>query len=280
MSIKTETIIYDNKAQSIKTEMVTYDHKALNYMRNHPHFSMKHSHNTYEIIFFEHGDAHYVVESRKYKLKNNDLILTKPHSYHYIEIQSNMEYSRYNITFDPILLEDVLAIIPSNIEVINCSANSIITECFKRMDYYRQHLNETHFVNILIGLLKEIFYNISFSSTDVINIPSELSPCITHALTYINENLFEIKSVDDICKKLNLSKSYFFRTFNEQLKISPMKYIILKRLQHAQSLIQRGKKPSEIYAECGFESYVGFYKQYLKIFNHTPSQEKTILNTK
>lgn len=260
----------------IYTRNLIYNHRSMKNVNNLPRFSMKHTHNTYELIFFEHGEANYVVESRRYRLNNHDLILTKPGTYHYIEIQSSMEYSRYNVAFNPDLLGDILSCVPPDVEVINCPLQSIIAENFRRMDYYSSRLTEENFKDVLIGLLKEIFYNLSFVSLDVINLPSELSPSITRALDYINRNLFTIKSVKEVCEQLNFSESYFFKLFNDQLKITPLKYINLKRLRHAQTLIQSGKKPSEVYLECGFDSYVGFYKQYLKIFNHSPSRENTV----
>lgn len=62
----------------IKIGNLIYNHKRLKYIKNSPHFSMKHTHNNYELIFFERGEANYIVESRRYRLKNYDLILTKP----------------------------------------------------------------------------------------------------------------------------------------------------------------------------------------------------------
>ena len=257
----------------ILTNDLIYNHKVLNYMRSRPHFSMKHVHNTYELIFFEHGDANYIVESRRYNLKNNDLIITRPGSYHYIEIKGNVEYSRYNVAFNPSLLEDVLDFVPNNLDVLNCPKNSIITENFRKTDYYGQYLNKADFREVLLCLLKEIFYNIPLASAENADIPSELHPIIIRSLEYINQNLFTIKDVSGLCQDLNISESYFFKLFSDQVKVSPMKYINLKRLQNAQKLIQDGHKPSKIYLDCGFESYVGFYKQYIKIFNHSPSKE-------
>lgn len=259
----------------IFTDDLIYNHRVLNYMRNRPHFSMKHIHNTYEIIFFERGDANYVVESKRYRLKNNDLIITRPGAYHYIEIQGNVEYSRYNIAFNPSLLGKVVDSVPKELDVLNCSQNNIIADNFRRMKYYSQQLNESDFQEVLLCLLKEIFYNIPIVAINNADAPSKLHPIIIRSLEYINQNLFTIKDVSSICQDLNISESYFFKLFNDQVRISPMKYINLKRLQKAQQLIVDGKRPSEIYLDCGFGSYVGFYKQYMKVFNYAPSKELT-----
>ena len=142
------------------------------------------------------------------------------------------------------------------------------------MDYYRENLSEKDFASSLSSLLREIFYNISLSNQPVSNLPSEISPLLTKALEYINNNLYTIKSIEEISRELFITEAYFFKLFKNQLKISPKKYINTKRLLHAQKLIRRGKNPTDVYAECGFETYVGFYKQYVKAFGYAPSEEK------
>ena len=251
-----------------------YNHKTYTYVRDYPHFSMKHSHNTYEIIFFERGNAYYVIEGRKYKLQKNDIIFTRPYSYHYIEIQSNSEYSRFNVAFDDTFIEDaILKSIPLSVEVVHCSNLNIIAENFKRMEYYSQLFDKENFIKLLQGLLREILLNLAISSREIIDIPSEISPILSNALHYINDNLFTIKDLEDICNHLYISKTYFFKLFKNQLKISPKQYINLKRLIYANTLIQQGKKPSEVCFACGFNSYVGFYKRYVKIFGHSPTKQ-------
>ena len=258
----------------IKRKNLIYNHKTFVNMDNSTYFSMKHSHSMYEIIFFEKGDADYIVESKLYHLKKNDIIFTRPLDYHYISIRSNSEYVRYNISFDSdFVSKNVLDLIPSDLAVLNCPPKSIIAETFKKLDFYSQNLNEDDFVNILKCLLTEILYNMSFDSLEINKNSSELSPLITQALNYINRELFAIKDIKEVCEHLHLSESYFFKLFKKQLKIPPKQYISLKRLNHAQKLIQSGHKPSEVYLECGFETYVGFYKQYVKQFGYSPSKE-------
>ena len=128
--------------------------------------------------------------------------------------------------------------------------------------------------DVYYGLIKEIFHNLALTETDVIAIPSEISPILTRALEYVNENLFTISGVEELAEGLALSQPYLFKIFKQQLKISPKQYINLKRLQYAQKMIRRGKRPNEIYFDCGFDSYVGFYKQYVKTFGYPPSKEK------
>ena len=257
-----------------------YDRRRLQSPHDHKSWFSRHSHNTYELLFFEEGDATYVIEDRKYKLNPNDLVFTRPGQYHYIDLQSNAPYARINVTFDAEFVgKELLRSIPDGIEIVSCPKKSIIAENLSRIDYYRDNLSEEDFRSVLSSLLREIFYNVKLSSENASTPPQETSPLLKSALEYINTNLFQIKSVDEISRALFITDAYFFKIFKSQLKISPKKYINTKRLLHAQKLLRRGKKPTDIYSECGFESYVGFYKQYVKQFGYPPSMESTSNST-
>ena len=54
----------------------------------------------------------------------------------------------------------------------------------------------------------------------------------------------------------------------------------MKRLSKAQQLIAMGKKPTEIYTECGFTDYGTFFRNYTKHFGFSPSQRDEIFITR
>ena len=258
----------------IQTPDLTFNRQEVENARLHPQSFTRHAHNAYEMIFFKSGDADYVIEGRRYKLKKNDLIFTRPSTYHYIEFQSNSTYKRYNICFQSSFVGNrVLQLIPDDIEVINCPEQGTIAQIFNRMNYYYEQLNESEFIDALSAMLKEILYNMALLQKDVVAIPLEISPILSRALSYINDNLLTLNSVEEIAERLSVSTPYLFKLFKQQLKISPKRYINLKRLHHAKRMLISGRKPSTVYLECGLDSYVGFYKQYLKQFGYSPSQE-------
>ena len=259
---------------NIRTDNLTFSRLTIANAKNNSDFLEMHAHDFYELIFFEDGDADYVVEGRRYTLKKNDLIFTRPLTYHYIEMRSNADYKRYLIGFkDSVIEKQLLQNIPSDLEVLHCSEHSIITQNFVRLFYYANNLSSEQFLDIFPSIIKETLYNIYLSKDDIVPIPAEISPTLSNVLSYINENLFSINDVKEIADALFLSAPYVFKLFKGQLKIPPKKYINLKRLHHAKQMLASGRKPIEIYAECGFNSYVGFYKQFVKQFGYSPSKE-------
>ena len=61
-------------------------------------------------------------------------------------------------------------------------------------------------------------------------------------------------------------------TFKKNMNISIHKYIIKKWLILAHAKISNGEQSVIVANECGFNDYSGFYKQYVKMFDTTPSR--------
>ena len=255
----------------IQTTDFFYDYRI--YHNKRQAFSM-HSHNLYELIFFVKGDACHIIEDRKYSLTKNDLILIRPLKYHYIEVENDNDYERYDILFNADLFgfQDIKGF-NNFFEVCNLSSNEIAKEIFFKLNYYHQKLNEQEFKTVAILLLKELFYNLSIHEVTCEKEYSTLTPILSTALKYINENLFTLQGIEEIALKLNVTPSYLFRLFKKELKTTPKKYVTDKRLLSAQNMLLLGKSPTLVASECGFNDYTAFYRSYLKFFGHSPSKE-------
>ena len=237
-----------------------------------PSFS-GHSHNTYEILFFLNGNATYVIEDKKYRLRCGDLIITRPSTYHFIQVDSNTDYERHNILFDHKRLGIDMRMLPKELDVINIGSNEIISEIFKKFSFYARNFNDGDFVNIAKLLIQEIIYNLSLVGGENKNSFSVVNPILSRALEYIGENLFSIKDISEVAQAVFVTDSYLFRLFKRELFKTPKKYITEKRLLWAQKQIRKGRNPSEIAEECGFDDYTTFYRNYISLFGKKPSEE-------
>lgn len=247
---------------------------SVNYMiKDEPRTNhWNHVHSEYELLYILSGNIVHGIEDRVYMPKKGDLVIVRPNNYHYIEIQPGTPYERYDIFFSPQMFDNI-DLIPPDLDVLNCRHNPIISEIFRKLDYYRRRLPDKQLEDVITLLLKELIYNISLADTEKNNIlPENIHPLISRALAEINENLFTIKTIDEVADKLFVSKGYLFRMFKHEMKTTPLKYITEKRLHAAQSLLAQGKSPTHIYRECGFNDYTAFYRSYMKLFGHAPSK--------
>ncbi len=232
-----------------------------------------HTHNSYELIYFLGGDATHVIEDRKYKLKSGDLILIRPFQYHFIQIDAPTRYERYDILFD-VEKHNVESakLIPDKMEVINIAGNSILEDIFHKCDIYFQNSDRYIFEKLLSHLLSELFYNISLFPNPFFENATTLSPLISKALKYTNDNLCTLTGIEEIANHLFVSESYLFRLFQKELHQTPKKYIMEKRLLLAQKMISAGEKATVVCERCGFGDYTTFYRNYCVFFGHSPSE--------
>ena len=250
-----------------------FTHRIYEAPLSDPSFISHHFHSEYELLFVLGGDVTYVLEDKKYKLEPYDMILTRPSRYHYIHIDSDMPYERYNIIFPASFLgEELINMIPENADVFSCSQLPVVIDCMKKTERYAE-MGEDTFGILLRCLLTEVFYNLLKHPVSDHKATDSVSPLISASLSYINENLYTIKGISDISSALFISENYFFRAFKNEMKISPKKYITYKRLLEAQRRITGGERPTDVYVSCGFSSYTAFFKCYVRYFGISPSQQ-------
>ena len=85
----------------------------------------RHIHNEYEILFFVRGDADCIIEGSVYRLRDNDLLLIGPRTFHYINPRSQAIYERFVINFpDSMIPESVRDFMASAKHVYNLPKDS------------------------------------------------------------------------------------------------------------------------------------------------------------
>ena len=234
-----------------------------------------HSHNVCEITYIVSGDVSWVIEGRTYKMRKNDIAILRPNVVHGVHINSAEPYERYNVSFnDKIMADNALEDIPSEIKVLNLSSNTYVTDLFKKLDFYSKNFSGERERILISNIIEELVFNLTLQTSGKTDENSTLiNPVLTRVLEYIDENYTECVGVEDMCRELYVSKSHIHALFSEHLRISPKKYLNLKRLAYAQRLIRMGKKPYAIYHQCGFSDYASFYRNYKNHFGHSPSCE-------
>lgn len=258
---------------SIHNEHFVFNHSYV--AENPPENFFPHTHDSPEILFIVRADACHVIEGKEYKLAPMDLVVVPPAAYHCIKPYSNAPYERYDIICSPEILDGAnVEKIYRNINVINCARHDIITDIFRKTDYYANVLERENFERIARLLICEIFCNLGIYDNTENASPNYVSATLSEALKYINDNLYTIDSVSQISKKLYVTDSYLFELFKTQLKTSPKKYITAKRLHAARGAILCGGKPTEVFGRFGFGDYASFYRSYTRFFGHSPSHEK------
>ena len=103
---------------------------------------------------------------------------------------------------------------------------------------------------------------------------SQYDPKIQQVLSYINENLTEELSVEQLAEQAYLSKYHFMRLFKAQTGSTVHAYVRQKRLLHAARLIREGASVGKAAADSGFGDYSAFHRAFRESFGISPGSLK------
>jgi len=234
-----------------------------------------HSHDICELSFLKKGDLSYIAEGKNYRIGKNCLFISRPSQIHCIKLPGKRDYERYTVLFDERKLHsDIYNRIPRDITYINFDGNTLISDLFKKMDYYCQNFEGDILEKLLLHLTEEILCHVLLASSESSqdNVYT-VNPTINTVLQYIENNLTTPLTVRSICERFYITKSHLHQLFLKHLGTSPKKYIVSKKMLMAQRELRTGAKPTDVYLNCGFTDYTTFFRDYKKYFGHAPSEE-------
>src|SRR5258706_9622189 len=97
-------------------------------------------------------------------------------------------------------------------------------------------------------------------------------PTIEAAQAYIIQHFNENISLQQLATHCHVSAFHFSRLFRMIMKMSPHRYLLSIRLQHAKTLVTTSEKPvGEIAFQCGFNSLEHFATAYKQQFKLSPT---------
>ena len=234
-----------------------------------------------ELILIRSGKGSYTVEGRHYPLKKNALVITHPRKLHRIHIESDEQpYERNILMYDPQrLLPELYEAIPKNLDILYLGSNHPVVDIFQRMDACCQQLQGAERERLMSILAEEVFFYVRlYAGQSAEPKAGRINPVIQKAIAYIDENIATLSSVEEVSNALFVTKGHLHHLFNEQMQITPKKYVISKRLSLARQAIRAGAKPTQIYTQYGFNSYAAFYRDYKQFYGYSPSEESSMPN--
>jgi len=97
------------------------------------------------------------------------------------------------------------------------------------------------------------------------------------ALQYIEANLFEEISIDDVAQHAHASMSTLLRQFRKKTGFTPKQYVRRRRLDEARALLARGRhRVGEVASLVGYSNFSAFSDAFRKRFEMPPSDVKAV----
>lgn len=242
-----------------------------------------HYHDFHKIIVFISGKVTYHIEGKAYHLKPRDILLVSQGAIHKPEIDPSVPYERYIFWIrDDLSCQELNTCFQkANDRSFNLvRADSALQERLKDLlpeieqTLQNKHLGDSVLRDALFTqfmiYINRIFLRTS-SSPDKKAYSSDTQ--VEQLLKYINRNLSENLSIDQLAERFFLSKYHMMRKFKNETGYTIHNYITSKRLLMARSLISQGIPVMKAALASGFRDYTTFVRAYKKQFGKAPSYE-------
>ena len=242
-----------------------------------------HYHDFHKIIVFISGKVTYHIEGKAYHLKPRDILLVSQGAIHKPEIDPSVPYERYIFWIrDDLSCQELNTCFQkANDRSFNLvRADSALQERLKDLlPEIEQTLQNEHFGDPVLRnalftqfmiYINRIFLRTS-SSPDKKTYSSDTQ--VEQLLKYINRNLSENLSIDQLANRFFFSKYHMMRKFKNETGYNIHNYITSKRLLMARSLISQGMPVMKAAQASGFHDYTTFVRAYKKQFGKAPSCE-------
>lgn len=229
------------------------------------------------VIFINSGEGSLVTKDKIYPIKKGTICFIGADVYHYTMPDNPEKYERTKFFFSDDILQKINTLIPEN-SVMNkiFSGEALIYSQVKDSDMAENLFDEIKVASqdcdlgelMVFSSLIKLMILITKHSSDTISHPSN---GMSKAIDYINKNIYNDVSIDDICKHIHLSKYHFCREFKKSTGLTVMEYILKTRIIIAKNMLLKEKiSVTEISNKCGFSSVSYFSRIFKKETGKTP----------
>lgn len=240
--------------------------------------SMLHLHNFAELFYVVKGVGQFLLENDKFTVKENDLIIVNPKTLHTEAAldNSNFEYIVLGIDGLSFLFEqDDL-----DTYIKNCSLNNF-SEHRKELETLFNNLkNEISkqsfgYEIVCQNILEIILVKIArYSKYDFSMVPSNggSRECTT-IKQYIDFHFKENLSLDFLANLVHMNKFYMVHEFTKNFGMSPINYLIDRRIQESKYLLlNTNLSLSQISEITGFSSPSYFSQTFKRVTKQSPKE--------
>lgn len=242
----------------------------------------EHEHEFVEIIYVLNGRATQHINSSTFEVGKGDLLFVNYGSTHSFVPKGSFEY--INIGFKPERLKESIKNDNIFAMMVLTSFDNMKTDDERLFSFYgverreieqlldimliesnsKKENKEIVLENCLNILITLIVNKIRFSAAK--------KDDWQKIIRYIEENLKEKLTLEDLAKLCYYNASYFSRMFKEKLGISLSEFITNKRLEKAKKLLLEKKTIDYIVENVGFSSKKMLYKSFLERENMSISE--------
>lgn len=234
-----------------------------------------HFHNFTEIFYVVRGDGSFIVEDSEFEVKADDMIIVNPNVSH-TEVsneQSPLEYIALGI--EGLLFSQIIKNENTHADYflqnyqdykheVLFYLKTLVAEVENKEDHYDRLCQDLLEVCI-INMIRRANNSFSIASTKKMN-----KEC-SYVKQYIDLHYQENITLDELSRLTYVNKYYLVHAFKKYIGLSPINYLINKRVEEAKVLLETTNySVSQISDIVGFSSQSYFSQVFKKTMGTTP----------
>ena len=238
----------------------------------------------HEITYIISGEGYVCTDSNMMKASAGDIFLTRKGQMHSIKSDKQSAMRYFYLAFDFNSISDQkpysalkeLFLMKSDIREkdvmgIDNPFSKLMSEMYY-VSIYSDEMANTYIEQILLLVCRLFKHNKSTPYVPIKTI-KPVGYTVYSVIRYINENIYSIDSIGQMSKELGYCDSYLSRIFKEKMGMTLQAYIMLKKMEKAVEMIERGDfKITEIALRLNFESLQSFSKSFRRTIGISPME--------
>lgn len=244
-----------------------------------------HIHDCYELYYSISGGKQFLIDNRFYSIAPGDLFIINQYESHKLTQIDNSVHERIVLSVHP---DYVKRLSTGETDLNYCFSNrgeqfqhkiSLNKEQQKRFLYYINKITSAK------GYAHDIVEQAAFMELMVlINTLSSAAPTevsesaykynhqVDDILAFINTNIGQTITVEQLAAHFYLSESYICRIFKQATGTTINKYITARRISIAKAHLNEGASVNEAFEKSGFGDYSNFFKAFTKAVGVSPKK--------
>lgn len=237
--------------------------------------STPHTHNCSELFFITQGLGQFQIEEQIHSVGSSDLIIVNPNVVH-TEVSLNAHPLEYIV----LGVEGLELAITNTSEQRYCIVNCLSirdTILFYLQNILREIESKSLNYDIVCQNLMEILMILIMRQTGLTSTLIPIKKNATHLSStirrYIDAHYRENITLDTLIEMTHVSKYYLVHAFTKEYDISPINYVIQKRIEEAKQLLKNDDYTlSSISRILGFSSPSYFSQTFKRLTGISPNE--------
>lgn len=234
--------------------------------------STLHSHKYAELFYIVGGEGHFRIEDQLYPVKAHQVVMVNPNVLH-----TEVGYPIHPMEYIALGIEGLeLFVSPelnSRFRILDSRGGSDILPCLRQILQESQSgqpgceaICQAYMEILILRLMRSISFATSVSG------PTDSHQCAT-VRHYIDTHYKEPLTLDMLSSVAHINKYYLAHAFKEEYGLSPIRYMISRRIDESRFLLQEtDMSMSQIARVLGFSSASYFSQSFRRTEGMTPAE--------